>query len=190
MNNLFSKVNVAPILKSYASTFKVYQGKGYSKGSLFLFFVLPLLAGILLPVLGITVNSNMSGLLLGLYSIFAGLFFSFQIFIFEIISKIADLNLTLRSSRLRISKFEYIAYSISFSILICFAGFFVILLIGAFSFNKLAELILSGLSFYFLTLFILSLLMTLKGIHVLLSEEIVIQKKAIEEKFADNNNTR
>lgn len=189
MNNIFAKVNITPILRSYISTFKIYQGNKYSKESLFLFFVFPLLVGVLLPALGITINSNLSALLLGLYSIFAGLFFSFQIFIFEIISKVADLNLTLKSSRLRINKFEYIAYSISFSILICFAGFLLVLLIGVFGFNKTAELILSGFSFYFLTLFILSLLMTLKGIHILLSEEVGIQRKAVEEKFAQQGNS-
>jgi len=189
MNNVFAKVNITPILRSYISTFKIYQGNSYSKGSLILFFVFPLLVGVSLSVFGITVSSDLSGLLLGMYSIFAGLFFSFQIFIFEIVSKVADLNLTLKSSRLRISKFEYIAYSISFSILICFIGFLLVLLISIFGFSRLAELILSGASFYFLTLFVLSLLMTLKGIHILLSEEIGIQKKAVEEKFAQKGNT-
>jgi hypothetical protein len=188
MSNPFAKVNIIPIIRSYISTFKLYQDNTYSKGSLLLFFLFPLFAGILLPVLGITVNSNLSTLLLGLYSIFAGLFFSFQIFIFEIISRIIELNLTLQSSRLRINKFEYIAYSISFSILICFAGFLVLLLLGIFGFNKSTELILSGVSFYLLTLFILSLLMALKGIHILLSEEISIQRMAVEEKFSQKSN--
>jgi len=189
MSNLFAKVNILPIIKSYFSNFKLYPGNRYSKSSLFLFFIFPLFPAALLPYFGIVVNSNLSGLLLGLYSIFAGLFFSFQIFVFEIISRVVELNLTLQSSRLRIDKFEYIANSISFSILTCFFGFFFLLVLGIFSFNKIAELALSGISFYFLSLFILSLLMALKGIHILLFEEITIQKQAIEEKFNRRSST-
>lgn len=188
VNNALSKINIIPIVKSYLLNFKIYQSNKYSKGSLIIFFFLPLLVAVLLPVFGITVNNDLSTLLLALYSIFAGLFFSFQIFIFEILSKIVELNLNLQSSRLRINKFEYIASSISFAILVCFMGIFVLLPLAILGFNSWAKLILSGVSFYFLTLFVLSLLMSLRGIHILLTEEIIIQRSAVEEKFNKNSN--
>lgn len=181
--NALAKINVVPVVRDYILTFKQYRGNSYPKGGLFLFFCVPMILGIAMPFLGIVVTDSLSTLLIALYSIFAALFFSFEVFVFEIISKIVDLKLTLKSSDLRLSKFEYISRTIFFSILICLVGSLFLLLIEVFEDNPIAVSVLSGVSFYLFALFILNLLMALKGVHVLLTEEIEIQREAIKKKF-------
>ena len=183
MRNTLAKINITPIIRGYVLNFKNYRASSYSLGSLTFFFLLPFCIGVSLPFIGVMITETLSGLLIGLYSIFAGLFFSFQIFVFDILSKIVDLNITLQASKLRVNKFEYISRNISFCILLCFIGFLALLVIEAFRFSALVTAVMSGLSFYILTLFILSLLTALKGVHVLITEEISIQKNAIEAKF-------
>ena len=182
MNDSTSRIDVLPIVVQYVSTFKKYRSSGYDRPSLSLFLILPLTIGILLPAAHVIVDKDLSALLLGLYSVFAGLFFGTQIFIFDVISRVVELSLTLQASRLRVKKLEALSYNVSFEILICFSGLITLFLLSLIK-QKTIVLILSGLSFYFLSLFILSLLSSVKGLHVLLSEEISIQNDAIERKF-------
>jgi hypothetical protein len=183
MSGLFTKVDVTPIFRGYISTFKAYRSNSYSWGDVLFFLVVPFLIACLFVFLKVTVTQELSHLLLGLYSIFAGLFFGLQLFIFEIISKIVELNLTLKSSKLRIKKFEYIAKNISFEILICVLGLLILFLTELFTVKPL-NIFFSGLSFYLLTVFVLGLLVIVKGIHILLEEEIAIQNQAVEDKFS------
>lgn len=183
MSNLTSKVNVLPIVTQYASTFRKYRSSEYDQSSIFLFLLLPLVVGILLPLTGTVVDKDLSGLLLGLYSVFAGLLFGTQIFIFEIISRVVELNITVQASRLRIKKLENVSYTVSFEILVCFLGLMALFLLN-FAQQRVVVLVLSGVSFYLLSIFLLSLLASLKGLNILLTEEIKIQSDAIEKKFS------
>lgn len=186
MSKLTSRINIFPIVTQYLSTFRAYKSQKYDQSSVLLFFLLPLSVGIYLPVAGITIDDSFSSLLLGLYSVFAGLLFGTQIFIFDIVSKVVELKLTVQASKLRISKFEYLSSVVSFEIFVCFIGLIALFMLKLFH-QKMAELIISGISFYLLTLFLLSLLSAVKGVNVLLLEEIEIQRDAVDKKFSNSN---
>ena len=85
---MLSKFNIYPIIKSYFRSFKKYRQNSYAKASLLLLILLPAIVASAFIFFGKVITKDMSGLLVGLYSIFAGLFFSLQIFIFDSISKI------------------------------------------------------------------------------------------------------
>ncbi len=175
------KVNITVIISDYLSTLKRRNGKTYIVSDVVLFFVLPFVASFSLVYFGVSINEDFSTLLIGIYSIFTGLLFSLLIFMFDVIARVHNFDLSVRAANLRIKTFRDIYFSASFEILICLLSIS-ILLLSSFAEFDFVNKVFDFLIFYSVILFMLSLLTILKIIHKLLSREVETQKELLQKR--------
>jgi len=184
MLKLFEKINIVKIISDHMATLKDYGKSRYSKLDLFLFFILPLVISGASVYYGVALNKDLVGILINVFSIFAGLLLNLLVLMYSVISnavklaKESDPPTPEYAVRIKIDLLEQVFANISFEILL--SSFNVILLAVStlFSSDK-ANQIFSLLIFYLVVLFSLSLLMVLKRVHKLLSDEITEQRKAL-----------
>jgi len=175
----FSKINISGIIKNHFGTLKNYGSNNYSVSNILLFFVAPLASSIVaVYAFKLSLNKDVIGILINVFSIFAGLLFNLLVLVYDVISKVVKPNSTFQSNNLKINLLEEIYFNISFEILLSL--FNVLLLAFASLFQQeLINSILSIFVFWFVILFSLTLLMVLKRVHKLLSDEIEQQRKSI-----------
>lgn len=187
MSNSFSKINVFKILQDHISTLKDYGQDSISKFDIFLFFILPLIISLLLICFRVYLNDDLTSLLITSFSIFAGLLFNLQILMFDIVCKLSNMDnlpkhlVTQRSFQRRITLLEYVAYNISFEILLCLSGV-LFLAFSSLHDELLFQAIFSLAVFYIVFLFSLTLAMILRRVHGLIRDEIQIQKDIFSHK--------
>jgi hypothetical protein len=174
---LLDKIDIREIIYNHVKTLKVQNKKNLSVHDLITFFVFPLVISLVLCIFKVEVNNNLTGTLLNVFSIFAGLLFNLLVLIYDIFSKIkqdnSNNNKTGKQTRSdkSILLLKEIYNNISFGILISLISV-ILLAISIFPLPKLLKAAFSFFIFYFLSLFILTLLMILKRIHSLLSHNI------------------
>ncbi|MGF1981013.1 MAG: hypothetical protein RMY30_036250 [Nostoc sp. CmiSLP01] len=175
----FSKINVLDIVKNHIDTLKDYNVTSYSIFDIFFFFIFPFLLSVFFVYLQIRLNKDLVGILINVFSIFAGLLFNLLILIYDVISKIVKSNNPNPNvDKLKIDTLEHLYFNISFEILLSL--FIVILLsVSTLFTNSIANLIFSIFVFSFVITFSLTLLMVLKRVNKLLSHEIKVQRNSI-----------
>lgn len=185
MSSPLAKINIFQIIVDHVATLKDYGRPKTSKFDIFLFFIVPLLGSTLLVVLKIQLNNDLVNLLITVFSIFAGLLFNLQVLMFDVIGKVSNIeNLpdTLSSQQSlhrRITILENVSMNISFEILVSILGV-LFLAISTLSSNPIFQKVVSVIGFYIVILFSLTLAMVLKRVHVLLGDEVKIQKHIIQ----------
>jgi hypothetical protein len=168
---MFSKINIVKILKDHFKTLKNTNTNKISLSDYFMFFILPLIFALIYYYFDITMSDDLIKSLLTIFSVFVGLLFNLLILIYDIVNKNNHKNKNEPHTNMPIRKkflqeiFSNISFTIFMSIVI------VILLLVTFTNNCFIKSASSLLSVYLMFLFILTLLMILKRIHVLLSKE-------------------
>jgi len=184
MSNPLAKINIFQIVFDHIVTLKDYGRTRVSRFDLFFFFTFPLLASLILVLFRIQLNKDLVNLLITAFSIFAGLLFNLQVLMFDVIGKISNFDKrsdtlsTNQSINRRITILQSVSMNISFEILVCILGV-LFLAISTLSSNLYFQKIFSVIGFYIVILFALTLMMVLKRVHVLLVDEVKIQKEII-----------
>jgi hypothetical protein len=161
-----TKINVGAIVKDHCATL-VHEHNG--KPSLvdyFLFYGVPIIAAVLLVFFKGVFGKTVGGILITSFSVFAALLFNLLLLVYDLVKKPEASNLKRRYLR-------QIYSNISYSILAAI-GLIVLLLLYfvALSFPYMKPRIVIAFLVYVLAAnFILTILMVLKRVHVLFSEE-------------------
>lgn len=178
MFRIFDKISIARIISDHISTLKDYGNSKYSKPDIILFFFIPFLISAASVYFGLRLNKDLVGILINVFSIFAGLLFNLLVLLYDVISKISGSAKSKQSTRLKIDLLEQVFSNISFEILLSLINV-ILLAISTLFDSKIANSSFSFFVFYLVILFTLSLLMVLKRVHKLLSDEIRDQKHSM-----------
>lgn len=171
---MFRKIDVNLIIRDHIKTLVDYATGKLMPADIFLFFILPLIIAVLIIwVLKFPVNESSANALITSLSVFSALLFNLLLLIYDIIRK--EDEKTCRRSRRQAVMREFLRqiYSnISFCIFV--AVLCVIILLFAYfdTQSALYYQILSLLVYYLVGVFLLTLLMVLRRVHVLLKKEI------------------
>jgi len=169
---MFSKVNIVKIVKHHISTLKNYRTNKYSVGDFILFFGIPLFIAVIFVYFNISLTHNLTSLLITSLSIFAALLFNLLLLIYDIVQKTKNRN------TLKIRFLKEVYSNISFCILIAILAVVILIFISIFNnrndlfIYRIFNLIFNFMAYYLITLFLLTLFMILKRIHVLLYKEV------------------
>lgn len=165
---MIEKINISQIVKDHISTLKNYETGKYSFWDFVLFFFVPFLIGGVLVYFRFKLTKEIVNGLVTSLSIFAALLFNLLLLIYDIIRKTENSE---GINGLKTTFLKQIYSNISFCILIAIST--VILLLISFLNIEIALLhyILAFFVYYLVSLFILTLFMILKRVHILLSKE-------------------
>lgn len=175
---MIEKINISKIVIDHISTFKDYSTGKYNFADFFLFFLFPFLIAGILTYFNVVLSENIVNVLVTSLSIFAALLFNLLLLIYDIIQKPDDTN---NIRKLKKNFLKEIYSNISFCILIAIITV-ILLLISFLNFDNqqiefiyqqsnIFSCIITFFIYYFVMLFIFTLLMILKRVHVLLSKE-------------------
>jgi len=164
---MFSKINIGRIIRDHLDTLRDDATGQRMISDYILFFGLPLVSsGLLLFGLSLPIDQGAVGILVTSLSVFAALLFNLLLLIYDIVRKAEGQNASLKEKFL-----GQIYANISFAILVSILS--IIVLLAAY-FDLEGRFFLSAASFtayYLVSLFILTLFMILKRVHILLSRE-------------------
>lgn len=163
---MLTKINVTQIIKDHVETLRNYNSLKLSHSDFFVFFILPALISFSLLYYKICISNEARNILFTALSVFTALLFNLLLLVFDIIQKKEENNGTI--TKLKFLKEIY--SNISFSILLSIVD--IIVLAFTFFNNDYIYYAANFLNYYILTLFILTILMILKRVHLLLSKEI------------------
>ena len=172
---MFDKINIFDICRDHINTLRNFDTKKVSIGDLVLFFVIPLPIGAgAVWVHGSMKNTEVT-VLVTAFSIFTALLFNLLLLTFDLISK-TDGSSDDFMIRLKMLLLQQTYNNISFCILVAITaiGLLLIYLLDSrlgFSIDQVEYVISFGV-YYLTTLFLLTLLMILKRVHILLSKEM------------------
>ena len=163
---MMDKINFFKIIQDHIHTLKDFDTKKYKLGDLILFFISPLVVGFLFIKFNFRLDDDIANVLVTSLSIFAALLFNLLLLIYNIILKPDNSE---SGANFKNKFLKEIFSNISFCILISI--FTIMLLIISFLDIQKLETILTFLVYYFISLFILTLFMVLKRVHILLTKE-------------------
>lgn len=168
---MFDKINVWTIIKDHLNTLNCKTGKLYKRDT-FVFFFIPVVLSVLLSIYQSKPSEPLLNALITAFSIFAGLLFNLLVIIYSIISREEPSGF----KPVKIRFVTEIYSNISFGVLLSFFNiillFLTMLFLGFLSKNGILSFISSFITYYSVILFLLTLLMTLKRVHILLATEI------------------
>jgi FtsH-binding integral membrane protein len=173
-SEILAKINILKIIQDHLDTLKDYGDENYSVEDIILFFIFPFLASfILVTFVQLRLSDSLIGILVNVFSIFAGLLFNLLVLVYDIISKLARPNdSSKKSDKFRINILKQIYSNISFEILLSLFNVLLLSVSSLFVKTHLRNAIFSAAVFYLVILFTLTFLMVLKRVHKLLSDGI------------------
>ncbi len=166
---MFNKIDISNIFKDHIATLVDNSTGERSKGDIILFFILPLAPTALMVWYKASLDSNVVSILVTCMSVFAALLFNLILLIYDIIRK--DANGTKKTDT-KFKLLKQIYSNISFCILTAILT--LLLSLSNFVINDLlpVRVVVVAFVYYLVIVFILTLFMVLKRVHVLLSHEI------------------
>lgn len=182
---MLDKINIYQIIKDHIGTLKNYESKKYSIEDFIIFFLFPFIISATLIYIQSKLTEGFKNILIVSLSIFAALLFNLLILIYDIIKRGQPNNKEEKhneTQKLKIVFLKQIYTNISFCI---FISILTIILLVFSSINitishifslSIIEIgkVLAFFIYAFTLLFILTLFMVLKRVHVLLSKEFQI----------------
>ena len=164
---MFDKINVAKIVRDHVATLKSFETDKYRSSDFILFFFFPLLLSGILVYFKFILGKDFINILATSLSIFAALLLNLLLLIYDILRKSdkTDINYKLKATFLK-----EIYANISFCILISILTI-VFLIIASLDIKEL-ESILAFVIYSLVFVFVLTLFMVLKRVHILLSKEV------------------
>lgn len=176
---ILDKINISKIVEDHIDTLKYYNTNKKSKGDIFLFFIVPLILSSAIVYFEFIPTEGTITIFVTALSIFAALLFNLLLLIYDITSKSKN---TEQKDELTSSFIKEIYSNVSFSILIAITTIILSIVYYIWISTCTSEVeiinlslttyIFSFLIYYFMIQFLLTLLMILKRIHALLSNEI------------------
>jgi hypothetical protein len=163
---MLDKIDVGRIITDHIDTLRDFRTGRRKKGDFVLFFILPLVAGAF-AVLFVDA-AKATGILLTSLSVFAALLFNLLLLVYESIQRARSEP---SPDRLKIRILREVYANISFCIIVAVLAI-VLLLAGPLRarLSSIAQ-VLVFLIYYLVGVFILTLLMVLKRVHILFSHE-------------------
>jgi hypothetical protein len=180
---IFSKISTAPIIRDHFKTMVSYRTKKVAIKDIFLFFILPFIIAFALVYLRVQLSRNIINILITSFSIFAALLFNLLLILFDIIHD--DRNY---ENADKIEAINEIHSNVSFCILISIVSIS-ILLISSLDFQFVALIqnyrgvltsILSTFVYFLVFLFIMTIFMVLKRVHILLQNQLKDKRQQIK----------
>lgn len=166
---MLDKVNVTRIVVDHIRTLRDNRTGRLSIPDLLLFFLVPgVISGVLLYSYG-SLERNLINIVATSLSIFAALLFNLLLIVYDVMAKVEGSNSN--DDKLRRQVLREVFSNISFAILVAIWAIVSILVLVLVNGVNEAEYVWSFLISYLVTLFLLTLLMLLKRVHVLLRRE-------------------
>jgi hypothetical protein len=175
---LLGKINISSIVGDHVKTLVDFRtGKG-SLNDLLLNVIAPVIVSLILVYTHVFLSDDIINILIAALSIFVGLLLNLLVLLFTIIDKIKEQLAQkfdkidtefIRSVFLKKKYLKEIYSNISFSILISLISIILILFCSCSSI--VIKTIFNFVSYYFLILFLITILMVLKRVNILLSKE-------------------
>ena len=164
---MLSKINIGRIVRDHLATLQDDATGRRMKSDYLVFFGLPIVVAFFLAfVLNLSVNQGAVGILVTSLSIFAALLFNLLLLIYDVVSKVEQ-----GSRKLKERYLSQVYSNISFAILVSIVSI-IVLLVAYFDLDgSCFALATSFVVYYLVTLFLLTLFMILKRVHILLSRE-------------------
>lgn len=167
---MLEKINIICIIKDHVNTLKNDNSNKADFKDYLLFLMIPIwVPFLLIGVFNLYMSKDFINILITILSIFVGLLLNVMVVIFDIIKKYE------KDAKFRLIKESY--SNISFAILLSIVT--IIPLVICYTENpknsvliKVLLIASNGLSYYLLTLFFITLLMIVRRIHIILSDEI------------------
>lgn len=160
---MFNKVNINQVVKNHLATLKNDNTDKAGFDDYVTFLILPLGLAISLTALNVFLSEQAINIVITTLSIFVGLLFNVIVLIFDIIKR--DPTKKIKNEVLK----ELVA-NISFTILISIVS--IVLTIFTFIENPCIKIGVTSILYFFLILFLLTILMILKRMHKLFTNEI------------------
>ena len=171
---MLDKVNVTRIVTDHIATLKDYATQRYRPTDFVLFFGVPaILTGVLVYFYG-TLQPHLTTIVATSLTVFAALLFNLLLIVYDAISKSTPDNS--RSAQLKHSFLREVFSNISFAILLAILSIVAVLAFVFLAQVQIAASLLSGVTYFLVSLFLLTLLMLLKRVHVLISHEVRDEK--------------
>ena len=166
---MFDKVNVSRIVIDHVATFRDYSKDRCRPTDFLLFFGIPAAnAGVLIYFYG-NIRPSLIGIVATSLSIFAALLFNLLLLVYDAMGKSGKLNGNTDGLRRRFLREVF--SNISFAILVAISAIVSVLAVVIVNACSAADYVFSVLVYYLVTLFLLTLLMLLKRVHILLRHE-------------------
>lgn len=164
---MFDKINATKIVRDHVATLKSFDTDKYSSSDFLLFFFFPLLLSGILVYFKFILSKDFINILATSLSIFAALLLNLLLLIYDILRKSekTDSNYKLKAKFLK-----QIYANISFCILISIVTI-VFLIIASLNIKQLESILAFGI-YSLVFIFVLTLFMVLKRVHILLSKEV------------------
>ena len=169
---MLDKVNVAAIVRDHLATLRNHPSRAYRFSDFLLFFVLPLALGLGIVWINGPLPSNLIGVVVTSLSIFTGLLLNLLLLAYNVARNSTPPSGE-RIVELRESLFQEIFSNIAFAVLVALVSVVCTLAIGIMEGCNLAKGALSFVVYYFGTMFLLTMLMLLKRVYMLLTNERV-----------------
>ena len=163
---MLNKINVLPIIKDHLNTLRDNRTQKVSITDLFMFFAVPAVAAAALVWRDFSVDSDVRNVIGLSMAVFVGLLFNVLLVIYDVVSRRDTQDL---ASVRRREFLKEVYANLAFSILIA-VGSLLLLVATAFT-STLATRVLSGIIFYLAGMFVLTLLMVLKRLHGLFTDQ-------------------
>lgn len=164
---MIAKLNISKILKDhFGSQFSNF-------GDCLVFLIFPVIIASCLSYSKVFISYNILQIVIAVLSIFVGLLLNVIVLLFDIMNK--------ESTRLlKINLLQEVLANVSFTILLSIATILVILPTMLPKNYGLALQIFNGITYYFLILFLLNIIMILKRVYALFFDESELSKKGKE----------
>lgn len=182
-----SKLNIGRIITDHFRTLRNLENGRPNWGEVAGFFVFPALLAIMLVLVGFSVNDGTVSILVTSLSIFAALLLNLLLLTFDVLRKTDDNNVSNTALTPTVTRFTTVrrqllkeTYSnISYCIFVSLTCVLVLLGfavwdLGYYSeFWRIVRAIASGVVYFLVVNFVLSLFMVLKRVHLLMAKEFV-----------------
>lgn len=166
---MIDKINVTGIVAEHIRTLRSYDTGAYARLDFFLFFIVPLVVSAPLTYFRPVLTPGLVGVLATSLSVFAALLFNLILLIYDMLNRGSDSS---GKGTVKIRLLEEIYRNISFCILLAIVTL-IFLLIDFLDIKRLGiQQMLAFLVYYLVGVFILTLFMVLKRVHILVRREI------------------
>lgn len=171
---MFDKVNILKIVRDHLGTLKDNSTGRYRPHDFLLFFLMPLIVAAVFVRLYGSLPASLIGVIVTSLSIFTALLLNLLLLAYNI-TRNSESSRGEHIRQMREKLFHEIFSNIAFAVLIALVTVVVVLYFGTMSDSPSlpGKIILSAIIYYFGTLFLLTLLMLLKRVYSLLSNEQV-----------------
>ena len=169
---MLDKVDVSKIVCDHIATLRDYSTGKYRPADFLLFFGVPFVVSTLLVVFYGNIKINLITIVATSLSVFTALLLNLLLLVYDAIRKSEDSGGDTSGPELRRRFLGEVFSNISFATLVAIGAIALVLFLVVVEKLPAASRVLSALVYYLVSLFLLTLLMLLKRVHVLIRREI------------------